>query len=59
MSITRGQLNSVLSDKMQTRTLHERKSEEDMEITDDWKVSYMETDENGILYIYCYKSMAR
>lgn len=59
MSITRGQLNSVLSDKMQTRTLHERKSEEDMEITDDWEVSYMETGENGILYIYCYKSIAR
>jgi len=58
-SITRGQLGSILSDKMNTKTLHERRSEEGLEITDDWKVSFIETDETGTLVIYCYKNMER
>lgn len=53
MTITRGELGDILSAQMPTRTIHMIYVQSKMEITDDWEVKFLETDENGILNIYC------
>lgn len=53
MKITRGELGNVLSSLMQTQTIHNRGSEEDVAITDEWTVVKILVTENGILRIYC------
>lgn len=51
--MTRGELGNILSAKMATRTIHAWYIQGEMEITDDWQVVFLETDNNGILKIYC------
>ena len=51
--ITRGQLGDILSANTPTRTKHLDLREDDQEITDKWIVKYLDTDQDGVLNIYC------
>ena len=53
MEITREQLGNILSGLMPTRTMHHKVTDQDKEITDNWIVSFLDIDINGILVIYC------
>ena len=53
-TMTRGELGTVLSAQMQTRTLRVKGYEDyEEEMTDMWQVVFLETDEFGVLNIYC------
>ena len=51
--MTRDELGNILSAGMATKTMHMWNFEKDQEITDEWIVVLLTTDENGILNIYC------
>ena len=51
--ITRGELGDILSAQTSTRTMHNKESEADQEINDNWMVVFIENDANGIMTIYC------
>lgn len=53
MTMTRDQLGNIISARMATRTMHLNLRENDQEITGKWIVRYLETDETGVLNIYC------
>lgn len=51
--ITRGELANIISEKTTTRTTYNRADQKGVDITDNWIVVFMETDNTtGILNIY-------
>lgn len=55
MNITLGQLQKVIGDKTQTRTIHYAYVQRSMEIDENWIVKYLHVDEKNTLEIYCEK----